>query len=185
MNYSTAQRALRLTVFGALLSAVSIVCGKYLAFNMGEFLRFSFENLPIIFAGMAFGPIVGATVGAVADLVGCLLVGYAINPIITVAAAVIGLISGFSVFMPLSRGRFAYILKISVTVMTAHLIGSVIIKSFGLSVFYDMSLPVLMLWRLLNYVIVGTLEGFILYHLMKNKTVELEIRKIMKGKDKK
>lgn len=185
MNYSTAQRALRLTVFGALLSAVSIVCGKYLAFNMGEFLRFSFENLPIIFAGMAFGPIVGATVGAVADLIGCLLVGYAINPIITVAAAVIGLISGLSVFLPAPQNRFAYTLKVSLTVLTAHLIGSVVIKSFGLSVFYDMPLPVLMLWRLLNYVIVGTLEGFILYHIMKNKTIELEIRKIMKGKDKK
>ena len=185
MNYSTAQRALRLTVFGALLSAVSIVCGKYLAFNMGEFLRFSFENLPIIFAGMAFGPIVGATVGAVADLIGCLLVGYAINPIITVAAAVIGLISGLSVFLPAPQGRFAYTLKLSLTVFTAHLIGSVIIKSVGLSVFYDMPLPVLMLWRLLNYAIVGVLEGFILYHIMKNKTIELEIRKIMKGKDKK
>ena len=185
MNYSIAQRALRLTVFGALLSAVSIVCGKYLAFNMGEFLRFSFENLPIIFAGMAFGPIVGMTVGAVADLIGCLLVGYAINPIITVAAAVIGLISGLSVFIPAPQGRFAYTLKLSLTVLTAHLIGSVVIKSFGLSVFYDMPLVVLMLWRLLNYAIVGVLEGFILYHIMKNKTIELEIRKIMKGKDKK
>ncbi len=185
MNYSTAQRALRLTVFGALLSAVSIVCGKYLAFNMGEFLRFSFENLPIIFAGMAFGPIVGATVGAVADLIGCLLVGYAINPIITVAAAVIGLISGLGIFVPTPKGRFGYTLKILLTVLTAHLVGSVFIKSFGLSVFYDIPLSVLMLWRLLNYVIVGALEGFILYHIMKNKTIELEIRKIMKGKDKK
>ena len=185
MNYSTAQRALRLTVFGALLAAISIVCGKYLAFNMGEFLRFSFENLPIIFAGMAFGPIVGATVGVVADLIGCLLVGYAINPIITVAAGVIGLISGLSIFIPASRGKFGYAVKISLTVLTAHLIGSVLIKSFGLSVFYDMPLIVLMLWRLLNYVIVGALEGFILYHILKNKTISLEIRKIMKGKDKK
>ena len=185
MNYSTAQRALRLTVFGALLSAVSIVCGKYLAFNMGEFIRFSFENLPIIFAGMAFGPLVGACVGAVADLIGCLLVGYAINPIITVAAAVIGLISGLSIFMPAPHSRLGYTLKISATVLAAHFIGSVLIKSFGLSVFYDMPLIALMLWRLLNYVIVGALEGFILYHIMKNKTIELEIRKIMKGKDKK
>ena len=93
MHYTNAQRVLRVTVFSALLAAISIVCGKYLAFNMGDFLRFSFENLPIIFAGMAFGPLIGALVGVVADLVGCLLVGYAINPIITVGAAAIGLIS--------------------------------------------------------------------------------------------
>ena len=185
MNYSTAQRVLRLTVFGALLSAISIVCGKYLAFNMGEFLRFSFENLPIIFAGIAFGPIVGATVGAVADLIGCLLVGYAINPIITVGAAVIGLVSGLSRFLPDSYKSSGYVVKISLTVAAAHFIGSVIIKSIGLSVFYEMPLIMLMLWRLLNYVIVGTVEGFILYHIMKNKAIMLEIRKIMKGKDKK
>ena len=185
MNYSTAQRVLRLTVFGALLSAISIVCGKYLAFNIGEFIRFSFENLPIIFAGMAFGPIVGALVGVVADLIGCLLVGYAINPIITVAAGTIGILSGLSRFLPEPKSRLSYLFRIALTVTVAHLVGSVVIKSFGLSVFYDMPLVILMLWRLLNYLIVGILEGFILYHIMKNKAIELEIRKIMKGKDRK
>ncbi len=185
MNYSKGQRILRITVFSALLSAISIVCGKYLAFNMGEFIRFSFENLPIIFAGIAFGPIVGALVGAVADLIGCLLVGYAINPIITVGAAAIGLISGVYRFLPETHGRGRYILKLSLVIFAAHLVGSVIIKSFGLSVFYDMPLIILMLWRLLNYVIVGSLEGFLLYHLVKNKKISHEIHKIMKGKDKK
>lgn len=184
MNYSTSQRALRLTVFAALLAAISIVCGKYLAFNVGEFIRFSFENLPIIFAGMAFGPIIGIMVGVVADLIGCLLVGYAINPIITVAAAVIGLISGIYRYLPRANSRMGYFLKISLTVLAAHLVGSVVIKSFGLSVFYDMPLIILMLWRLLNYAIVGTLEGFILYHLVKNKKISHEIHRIMKGKDK-
>ena len=185
MNYSKSQRILRLTVFSALLSAISIVCGKYLAFNMGEFLRFSFENLPIIFAGLAFGPIVGALVGAVADLIGCLLVGYAINPIITVGAATIGLISGFFSLLPEPNERIGHILRITLAVAASHLLGSVIIKSFGLSVFYDMPLVILMLWRLLNYLIVGSLEGFILYHLVRNKKISHEIRSIMKGKDKK
>ena len=184
MNYTKTQRALRLTVFSSLLAAISIVCGKYLAFNMGEILRFSFENLPIIFAGMAFGPLIGAAVGVVADLIGCLLVGYAINPIITVAAAVTGLISGTYSFLPKTNSRIGYTLKISLTVFAAHFIGSVVIKSFGLSVFYDMPLVVLMLWRLLNYVIVGALEGFILYHVVKNRRIEIEVRKIMKTKEK-
>lgn len=184
MRYTSTSRALRLTVFSALLAAISIVCGKYLAFNMGEFIRFSFENMPIIFAGMAFGPIIGAAVGVVADLVGCLLVGYAINPIITAAAGVIGLLSGISYFLPKENGKFSYLMRISLTVAAAHLIGSVIIKSFGLSVFYDMPLIVLMLWRLINYVIVGTVEGFILYHLMKNKRLTHEIASIMKGQNK-
>ncbi|MBR5140442.1 MAG: folate family ECF transporter S component [Clostridia bacterium] len=185
MHYSYKQRALRLVVFCALLAAISIVTGKYLAFNMGEFLRFSFENLPIIFAGMAFGPVAGALVGAVADLIGCLLVGYAINPIITLGAVSIGLISGLYRYTEFISGRFARTVRLSLTVLTSHLVGSVLIKSFGLSVFYDMPLIMLMLWRLLNYLIVGTLEGFILYHLINNKSIKIEISKIMKGKGKK
>ena len=185
MKYSNSQRALRLLVFGALLAAISIVCGKYLAINMGEVLRFSFENLPIIFAGAAFGPIMGALVGAVADLVGCLLVGYAINPIVTLGAVSIGLISGVYRFLPDSDRRSACILKVAITVILSHLVGSVVIKTFGLAKFYDMPLIVLMLWRLLNYVIVGALEGFILYHLIRNKKISAEIHKIMKRKDRK
>ena len=57
-------------------------------------MRFSFENTPIIFAGMIFGPIVEALVGTVADLVGCVMVAYEINPLVTLGAALIGLISG-------------------------------------------------------------------------------------------
>ena len=40
----------------ALMVALSIVCGKLLAFNVGTILRFSFENLPILLASVAFGP---------------------------------------------------------------------------------------------------------------------------------
>ena len=64
----------------AFLVALSIVCGKFLAIPVGEILRFSFENLPILFAGLAFGPVAGALVGVCADLLGCVLRGYAINP---------------------------------------------------------------------------------------------------------
>ncbi len=188
MRNQATKTILRLLIFSALLSSISIVCGKYLAFNMGEIMRFSFENMPIIFAGMAFGPLVGALVGVVSDLVGCLLVGYAINPIITVAAGGIGLISGISFFFSEKKdgGRLVYLLKISLTVGAAHIVGSVIIKSVGLSVFYSMPLYVLMLWRLLNYVIVGAVEGFLLYHLMKNKAlkkqIQLTIPRISKGR---
>jgi ECF transporter S component (folate family) len=78
----------------ALFAAISIVCGKFLAFNVGDTLRFSFENLPIIIISIFFGPLSGMLCGVVADLLGCLLRGYAINPILTLASAYIG----FSVY---------------------------------------------------------------------------------------
>ncbi len=164
--------SLKVMAISSLLAAISIVCGKYLAIPGGNILRFSFENLPIILAGILFGPIVGAAVGVVADLIGCVLVGYAINPILTVGGAVIGLTSG--ILWRLCR-RFPYFVRLLASVGIPHLIGSVLIKTFGLAVFYSMPMWQLMLWRLLNYLIVGTLEFLILYVLLKNKAVQSQI----------
>ena len=169
--------SVKLVATGAFLSAISIVMGKYLAISVGEFLRFSFENLPIILAGMAFGPATAILVGVVADLVGCLLVGYTINPIITVGAAVIGAVSGIS-YKLFSRLKLPYILRVSITVFISHLLGSVIIKSVGLSAFYSVPLYELMLWRLLNYVIVGIAESLILFYLLKNRLLVSKIKSI-------
>ena len=172
-------KSLTILVISAFLAAISIVCGKYLAIRGGDVMRFSFENMPILMAGMLFGPLVGAVVGVVADLIGCVLVGYTVNPLVTVGAAAIGLVGG-AVYHILGKIKGCpYVLKISVTVGSAHLIGSVIIKTVGLAAFYDMPLGILMLWRLLNYLIVGVLEGVILWYLLKNKALLREINSIL------
>ena len=162
-------KPLGLTVALAMLIAISIVCGKYLAIRGGDILRFSFENLPIIFAGIAFGPVSGALVGVVADLIGCVLVGYAINPVVTVGAGAIGIVSGAVAFVLKKSKVIPSFALIIASAMSAHAVGSVIIKTFGLAKFYSMPFGILMLWRLLNYVIVGAIECFLLIILFKNK----------------
>ncbi len=176
------QRNLRLTVVLAFLTAISIVAGKYLAIRGGDVMRFSLENMPIIFAGVAFGPVAGALVGVVADLIGCLLVGYAINPIVTLGAAAIGLISGV-VPMLLKTTRLSRGLVIIIAVALSHLVGSVLIKTIGLAVFYSMPIYILALWRLLNYAIVGALDGVIVYVLLKNEEITKQIT-LLKGEKK-
>ena len=66
---------LRVMICAALLAALSIVLGKFLQIPnpFQDFIRISFENTPIIMAGMFFGPFVGAVTGAVADLLGCVI----------------------------------------------------------------------------------------------------------------
>ena len=168
---------LKLLVVLSLMSALSIVLGKYLAFNIGTVLRFSLENLPIIFSGLAFGPTAGILVGVVADLVGCLLVGYEINPIVTLGAAAIGAVSGLARYIPNKSGGGIWLRVISAELLS-HLVGSVIIKTFGLSVYYDMPFFILTLWRLLNYALIGALEGTLIYALLKNHAVQREINAI-------
>lgn len=166
---------LQLLAVSATLAAISIVCGKYLALSVGNVLRFSFENLPILLAGMMFGPITGMLVGVVADLIGCVLVGYAINPIVTLGAACIGLLGGL--LFRLTK-KLPLLWQTCITVILTHLVASVIVKTFGLSQYYDMPFYVLMLWRLLNYTIVGVAEWLLLYTVLKNKALRRRFESI-------
>lgn len=169
--------SLKVMVAAALLAAMSIVCGKYLKIPVGDIMRFSFENLPILLAGMAFGSAVGVITGVLADLVGCLMVGYAINPIVTLGAAAIGLLGGLVYKLCV---KLPLMLRTLVTVVSSHLVGSVIIKTFGLAKFYSIPFFELMLWRTLNYVIVAALEFVIIYFVMKNKAVNSAIDSLKK-----
>ena len=172
MENKTSQKRLsgnlQLLAVSAFLAALSIVCGKYLAFSVGNVLRFSFENLPILLTGMMFGPIVGMTVGVVADLIGCVMVAYPINPIVTLGAACIGLLSG--ILFRFTK-RLPILWQTCITVILTHLVASVVVKTYGLSQYYDMPFHILLLWRLLNYAIVGIAEWLLLYTVLKNRAL--------------
>lgn len=163
--------SLKVMACASILAAMSIVLGKYLAFNLTQAIRISFENLPVIMSGIFFGPIVGAAVGVVADLLGSIMVGYAINPIITVGAGVIGLVSGLVSLLFKRKNGFGIVLSVSL----AHIFGSVIIKTVGLWLFYELPLIETGLWRLLTYILVGAAECVIIYLLMKNSAFLKEI----------
>lgn len=175
MNIQRRKSPTALLIALSALSAIGIVLGKFLAFNVTEFMRFSLENLSILFTGIVFGPWGGLAVGIVQDLVGCLIVGYAINPIITLGSATVGLISGAVFGMTRSRHP---LVRISLSVASAHLLGSVLTKSVGLAVFYSLPLGVTAAWRLLNYLIVGTAEVILLYLMLKSKPLLSQINKI-------
>ena len=159
----------------ALLVAISIVCGKLLAFNIGFILRFSFENMPIMLASIAFGPLIGGLTAVAADLIGCLIVGYEINPIVTVGALIIGVASGL-IYRIL--GKLPTLGKVIISVTAAHLMGSVVVKTFGLAKFYDLQLWTLMAWRGLNYLIIATLEILLLYYLFRSKAFNSQLERI-------
>jgi ECF transporter S component (folate family) len=153
--------------------------GKYLAIRGGDVMRFSLENTPIILSGIAFGPGAGAVVGLIADIVGCIMVGYTINPIVALGAAAIGLVSGF-VPRILRKININTRLKLAITVAIAHLVGSVVIKTVGLSAYYDMPFVILLLWRVLNYLIVGTLDGVVVHILLSHKEIDKQIKELTK-----
>ena len=166
----------RILVTLSALSAIGIILGKFLAFNVTEFMRFSLENITIILSGILFGPLYGAAVGAVQDVVGCIAVGYTINPIITLGSTAIGAIAGL---VYSGAKRLPHPLAIVLSVAPAHLIGSVVIKTVGLSVYYSYPFVITLLWRVLNYAVVGAVEAFLLITLLKSKQLLAQINKIV------
>ena len=73
---AVAKAALMRLTLGAMLAAMSVVigmfCKSFLNFG-GGLWRVTFENLPIILAGIFLGPITGGMVGVVSDLTSYLL----------------------------------------------------------------------------------------------------------------
>lgn len=157
--------SLKVMAFAALLSAMSIIFGKLLSVDITPTIRISLGNLPIILSGLMFGPAVGAVVGTLSDLVGCLIAGYVINPIITLGSCATGLVSGIVAVALKKRGIG---LRIAVSVAMSNIIGSVIIKTLGFYVFYSSPLLVTGAWRLLSSTLMGAAEGILIYLLLKN-----------------
>ncbi len=114
-NYKTVWGTYTLVILGVLV-AMTIVLSRILAIDLG-FARFTLGSVCTIMAGLWFGPLGGAVCGFAADLLGCLIKGYAVNPLITVAAMLWGVIPALA--RPLISGgkvRKAVILSTSVIV---------------------------------------------------------------------
>ena len=166
---------LKTLIIVALFSAISFLFGKFLAIPVGDYMRFSFENLPIILSGILFGPFTSALCGIVADIIGCILRGYAINPILTLGAAVIGFVSGF--FYRLSY-KSNQSVRLALSVFASHIIGSVIIKTIGLSIWYSQPFTVTLGWRTINYIVVSLAEFAVLTIIFKNRGFKRQMMRI-------
>ncbi len=168
---------LRVMIVSGLFIALSIVLGKFLQIPIGDNIRISLENTPVIMSGIFFGPFVGGAVGAAADLIGCLLKGYAINPVITLGALTIGFSSGL--FAALLK-KAPKLMSVIASVASSHIIGSIMIKSIGLRLYYGTPYSVLA-WRIPTYVAIGIIEVIIIFTLTSNKAFSAQLDKLRRS----
>ncbi len=150
----------------AMLMAMSVVIGIFcktvLNFDGGLF-RVTFENLPIMLAGIMFGPIYGGLVGCGSDLVSYLLSPqtYPPNLIVTLGATMVGILSGVvAKFLIKKHSNMQFIVAGGL----GHIVGSMIIKPIGLFTFYGW----LVLWRIPLYLVIAPIEIIIICLLFKN-----------------
>ena len=158
--------SVRTLVMLALLTAMSIVFARVFTISTG-FVRFNLGALPTHLAAVWFGPAGGLAVGALADMIGGTLSGYSINPLITLGAGSVGLVSGL-LFRQLSQLRLGLRLQLSIT--AGHVVGSVIINSIALHLFYGYAWPVLAA-RIPNALILSAVNTVLVRLLLQNKSL--------------
>lgn len=134
-----------------LLTAVSIVLtrvfGVVLPIAGAGALRLSFGEIPIILAGMLFGPGAGALTGLAADLIGYLINshGGAFFPGFTLSAVLTGLIPGLLLY---KQRESLTLLKIGSVVLVTDLLTGVLMNTFWLTILYGQGFFVLLPMRL-------------------------------------
>ena len=166
----------------AFLTALTIILTRILSIRIPiagvEGVRIGFGALPIIFAGIAFGPVAGGIVGALGDLL-----GYFINPMgaymphFTFTSFLTGFIPGFMVFYILKRCRTLPIIFIAISV--GQIISALIMVPYFINLLFGVPYPVLMPPRLISQLINIPIYAYFIKVLLNYNAVK--IREITAG----
>lgn len=136
-------------VFIGLLVGMHIVLTRIVSIDLG-FCRISVSSVCTILAGLWFGPIGGGVCGLLADLLGCLIKGYAVNPFITVAAVLWGVIPAlFGRCGNGSRGKKIAVL--SGSIVLTGILSSLVFNTTGMVLMMGYNLYAILPGRLIQW----------------------------------
>lgn len=158
----------------ALLSAAAIILSRLIIPMPNVTTRFSLEAIPYFLAGMLFGPLPGALVGAASDVIGCLFSGYGFNPLFSIPPILYGLTSGvFRRFVADKPTMFRIGLVFSIPVI----LGSILYQSWALAFVYggkafESFFITKLLTRSVQFAATWLAETIIVYILIKSKIFE-------------
>ena len=122
----------------AALVAMQIILARFLSIQASDTLRVSFESIPVILAGMWLGPVSGALVALIADILGTIISGYGVwFPPIALGPVMVAVISGLStkyIFKSdLTAARDTW--KVLVIVIVAGILNSFVIGTITTSLY--------------------------------------------------
>lgn len=140
--HSRQRLGVRELVTGALLVGINVVLTRFLAVVLPiggvAGLRIGFGPLALYLAGIILGPLGGAVVGVVADVLGTLLLTGSYFPGFTLSAALTGLVPGLIAHRTDARGNVAWpgIVRIFLAILVANVIVSLGLNPIWLSIMY-------------------------------------------------
>ena len=132
------------------LVAINLILTRFFAINVGGFGRIQLGAVARIMAGVWFGPAAALLCGLVSDLLGCLIQGYAVNPIITLAAMLWGFFP--AILLPNQKApKKIKIIMLCVGTALSCVICTLVLTTAGLVLFNGYNLYAILPTRLTQF----------------------------------
>lgn len=139
-------------VFMALLIAMHLVLTRVFVIDLGAY-RISTGSVCTILAGLWLGPVAGGVCGLCSDIIGCFMKGYAINPFITVAAMLWGVIPALIKPLFANKKKTGKTIGICVSVIVTSIASSLIFTTAGLVIMMGYNFYAIIPGRMVQFVI--------------------------------
>jgi len=139
-------------VFMALLIAMHLVLTRVLVIDLGAY-RISVGSVCTILSGLWLGPVAGGVCGLCADIIGCFMKGYAVNPFITVAAILWGVLPALAKPLFANRKKTGKTVGICVSIVVTAVLSSLVLTTAGLVIMLGYNFYAIMPGRLVQFAI--------------------------------
>ena len=139
-------------VFMALLVAMHLVLTRVLVIDLGAY-RISVGSVCTILAGLWLGPVAGGVCGFASDIIGCFMKGYAVNPFITVAAILWGVLPALVRPLIANKKKTGKTVGICVSIVVTAILSSLELTTAGLVIMLGYNFYAIMPGRLIQFAI--------------------------------
>ncbi|MBW4827359.1 MAG: folate family ECF transporter S component [Clostridiaceae bacterium] len=161
-------------VYYAILMALNVVLTRVGSIRIGgggvELVRIGFGGYPVIFAGIAFGPLAGGIVGAIGDIVGHFMSPMGpYMPHFTMTAALTGIIPG--IVMMLFKENKNSFWKLLVAIGVGQVITSVFLVPYFMKTLFGVPLVTTIPGRVIGQAVHIPLYTFITQTIQKRLSI--------------
>lgn len=154
-------------VFIGLFVSISIILTRVFSFYPLPTVRVSFGDIPIMLAGIVFGPAVGAVTGALADLTGVFLfpapTGVSFFPGFTLSKILVGTIPA----LIYKHSKGASLTRVAISVIPTEIVCSLFLDTLWLSILYNKGMLILLPARIVSRAMITIAEIPVIYVLFE------------------
>lgn len=172
-------RVYRLVIL-AMLTAVSIILTRFLVIYITNEIRISLGNIPIMLAGVWFGPLWGLVVGFVADFVGSTVFSpFGWYAPMTLTPMLMGAVAGLLAKLPMGKNSLA---RWGTVTFACNIPGTILWTTLCLSWMYGSPYVVLLTPRIGLYVCIAIGEAIVLYGINRISYVQARAKQFAQVK---